>query len=207
MVLEELLSDKWIIECHEAWVKIAITIHLAKLLAKENQELTVIDNPGILHRAAYYLPENIVLTTQPAQGGKHAVIIDPHTIPHPYNLPPNTVVLATPGTIRRKPRDWLKARIKRVTNNEYIIEGDINERILLGRNLEIKPVESPAGIKGEALEILRNAVIDYGEITVKDAVIILAHELGIGKAEARKIIIDLARKRYVRIEHGHVFPL
>lgn len=207
MVLEELLSDKWIIECHEAWVKIAVTIHLAKLLAGENQVLTVIDNPGILHRAAQYLPENIVVTTHPVQGSKHAVIIDPRTIPHAYILPANTVVLATPGTIRRKPRDWLRARIKRVADNEYIVEGDINERIHLGRNLEIKPVESPPGIKGEALEILRNAVIDYGEITVKDAVIILAHELGIDKAEARKIVLDLARKRYVRIEHGHVYPL
>ncbi len=207
MVLEELLEGKWIIECHEAWLKAAITIHLARHLVEKNETLPVIDYPGILYRIEASLPENIVLLTQPIQDTYRLVMIEPRTIKTYPVLPENTVILTRPRTIRRFPRDWCRAKIKRVTGHEYIIQGDINERIVLLNNLEIKTVEAPPGIKGEALEILRNAIIDYGEITVKDATIILAHELGIDKGEARKILVELARKRYVRVEHGHVHPL
>ena len=207
MVLEELLEGKWIIECHEAWLKAAITISLAKRLAGKNEALPVIDYLGILYRIEASLPENIVLLTHPVQDIDRLVIIEPRTIKTYHILPENTVILTSPRTIRRLPRDWFKAKIKRVTGHEYIIQGDINERIVLLNNLEIKTVEAPPGIKGEALEILRNAIIDYGELTIKDATIILAHELGINKGEAREILVELARKRYIRVEHGHVYPL
>lgn len=207
MVLEELLEGKWIIECHEAWLKAAITVHLARHLAKKNETLPVIDCPGILYRIEANLPENIVLLTQPIQDIHRLVIIEPRTIKTYHILPENTVILTSPRTIRRLPRYWFRAKTKRVAGNEYIIQGDINERIMLLDNLEIKTVEAPPGIKGEALEILRNAIIDYGELTIKDATMILAHELGIDKGEARKILVELARKRYIRVEHGHVYPL
>lgn len=69
-------------------------------------------------------------------------------------------------------------------------------------NDKIVAVSGPPGIYGRAYEVLRNAMSDYGEISLRDAVRILMIELGVDKTKAKNILSWLAKCAYIRVVKG-----
>jgi hypothetical protein len=82
------------------------------------------------------------------------------------------------------------------TRKHYVIE--INEE---GLN---KISYSGKSFTGKAYEILLDAMSNFGEITVKDAVYILRGNMGIDNRLAREIIGRLVEERKIRIKKGVV---
>jgi len=102
---------------------------------------------------------------------------------------------------------FAKYVVKRVPGtSEYILKSlDTNYTVRFEFTSNgIKEVNQPAGLKGEAYRILKNALSTYGEITIKDAVLILSKELGVDRKTARSILLELARSRYIGVYKGRV---
>ena len=59
------------------------------------------------------------------------------------------------------------------------------------------------GLK-KALKILQKASVEYGPLTVGDAVTIISHDLNIQRSMARRILIKLARHGVIRVEKNSI---
>lgn len=60
----------------------------------------------------------------------------------------------------------------------------------------------PTGILGKAYDVLEEALSSYGEISIKDALLILSRELDIDKKHARRVLVTLSRRGYIKITKG-----
>ncbi len=56
----------------------------------------------------------------------------------------------------------------------------------------------------KALSILKEAAAEYGEYTVKDAIVIISSRIGVSKSFARRILNDLVSYGFVEINRGQV---
>lgn len=68
----------------------------------------------------------------------------------------------------------------------------------------VRPASAPGRLYEKALRVLREALIDYGELRVRDAVDVLSHELGVGRRDARRVLAVLVDKGYIRVESGYI---
>jgi hypothetical protein len=117
----------------------------------------------------------------------------------------NTLITLTPGNYYFKtPREYVKIIIDKVGGEEYLLKFiDTGEKYRLRISSGgVSIVEKPEGLVGEAYILLKNSMIEYGELTVKDAVLILRKELGIDRVEARRILSELVMRKYIKIIHG-----
>lgn len=65
----------------------------------------------------------------------------------------------------------------------------------------------PIGVLGRVYDVLEEALSSYGEISVRDALLILSRELGISRDQARRLLIKLSRRGYIRVVKGKIsFP-
>ncbi|MCC6010996.1 MAG: hypothetical protein LM556_01180 [Desulfurococcaceae archaeon] len=104
------------------------------------------------------------------------------------------------------PRGFTKIYVKSITMGEYLLiapNTGVYARFTIRGN-DLIFTEHPAGIYGKALEALRSAMATYGELTIKDSVRVLVHELRVEKAYARRIIEWLASRRYIRVIKGRI---
>ncbi len=117
----------------------------------------------------------------------------------------NTLITLTPGNYYFKtPREYMKIIIDKIGENEYLLKFiDTGEKYRLRINSkEVSIVDKPEGLIGDAYILLKNSMIEYGELTVKDAVLILRRELGIDNVKARRILSELVMRKYIKIIHG-----
>ncbi len=106
----------------------------------------------------------------------------------------------------RAPREFTRIYVKSITGGEYVLIAPtrgVYTRFSISNN-DIVVFRDPSGIYGKALETLKNAMSSYGELTVKDAVRILIHELRVERTYARKVIEWLARHGYIKVVKGRL---
>jgi len=106
----------------------------------------------------------------------------------------------------RCPRGFRRIHVSSITSNEYLLIAPstgtyIRFSISAG---DVVVREQPAGVYRRALEAIREAMAIYGDLTVKDAVRVLVHDLGVDKAFARRLIEWLAGHRYIRVVKGRI---
>ncbi|MEM1638834.1 MAG: hypothetical protein QXJ69_01985 [Desulfurococcaceae archaeon] len=104
-------------------------------------------------------------------------------------------------------REYVKYYLEKVAEgNEYVLKSPtkgVTYRFKISKG-KLELIEKPAGILGQAYEIIKNTMSMYGDTTVRDIVVILTKEIGVDKKEARKILVDLARRGYIRVHKGRI---
>ncbi len=212
---QSFLKGKWIIEAHEAWAKELLFVYIA-LEGSRNRKVVLhsfrpwhvelLNNMSKLIKDANL--NNIVLSEKvyeecPKNEDKILYeFLDPNNellaslVKH-LRYCRNVIVYVTPP-IKLKLYNWSKARLKRVYGKEFLLITSRGSRLRLVIDVNyIGVVESPQGILGRALNILRKGIVEYGELTLRDAIDLISYNLGISRNEARKILGLLIQKKYV----------
>jgi hypothetical protein len=202
-LIEDLTRGWKVVYTHYA----GVMAKLASLIVKASDKpVVLVDEKNIILN---HIPlddvESGKVITGLAQGAARVIIVEPDRIPFLGGSVENIIVFTTPRPGLRIPRVFEKTYIVKA-GDEYVYFNKksflkIRFRIL-GDKLVV--IEKPPGMLGEGLEALKNAMLTYGELTVKDAVFILAKELGVGKNEARRILSQLVLRKYVRVVKGKV---
>ncbi|WP_448577562.1 hypothetical protein [Thermosphaera sp.] len=203
LLLEDLMTGWKAVYTHYA----GITAKLASLIVKASDKpVGIVDEKNII---LPYIPiedfEAGKVLTGLAKDVGRIIIVEPDRIPFLGGRVENVIVFTTPGSRLRIPRFFEKIYITKA-GDEYVYfnrKSFLKTRFkILGDKLVV--IEKPFGMLGQGLEALKNAMLSYGELTVKDAVFILTKQLGIGKNEARKILSQLVLRKYVKIVKGKV---
>lgn len=209
-ILEPLTTGKWVLISHYMWAKIILVLELASRISRREPVL-IIDQGNLLtpERLAQLLirgdQEKIMITDKniAPQGINNLIILEPPVFPWKLHTR-NILVTTTPGSGLKIPKYYRKAYLKKIHEDLYqLTMGNESFRIVI-RNGRIQEKVAPPGRLGEAYEILKEAMLEYGELTAKDATIILEKEMDITRDEARKILSDLLLKKYIRIVHGKI---
>ncbi|MEM2579172.1 MAG: hypothetical protein QXN03_02765, partial [Desulfurococcaceae archaeon] len=56
----------------------------------------------------------------------------------------------------------------------------------------------------EALRMLRQGPVDYGALSIKDALDIISYGMKIKRSNARDILSELIKRGYITISNGHL---
>lgn len=117
----------------------------------------------------------------------------------------NVIVFTTPISRLRFPRIFERAIISKA-ENDYIY---FNKRKLLKIRFRILDddlviIDKPYGTVGKAYELLKDSMMTYGDLSLRDAMFILTNELKIDKTDARRILDQLVRRKYVKIVKGKI---
>jgi hypothetical protein len=117
----------------------------------------------------------------------------------------NTYVFTTKLKTPRTP-GYTRIYVKNITNGEYsLIEPKTGIYVRFTfKEGNIVFQEQLSGFYKKALDVLMNSMSTYGEISVKDAIRIIVHELGVERGYARRILEWLARHRYIRVIKGKI---
>lgn len=211
-VLEQILSEKSVIISHSlnALLKFAFTLISAAL--DRDLNILVVDERRYFER---YVPleliERIVVTNslENACCDTSALVIafTPKNLHGLLRCKAMNVVVFTRYFGARRPGDYVKYYLKRIPGTgEYALtcyEKNISARIALGLG-DVRVVESLPGIYGKAYETLKSALLTYGEMKVRDAILVVSKELGVDKKRARLIVITLARRSYLKVVKGRI---
>ncbi len=206
---QKLVNGKKAIISHYLNPKMILIVKLANKLRRKNEKIIIVDPRNIIQtRYAHLLLDDIILTNKPPRETKvnTLFIIEPEYL-NPYKIMAENIILTlTPGNYRFKvPREYEKIILVKTQDTYMLYFKDTNEKYRFKIvNNQIKTIIKPPGIIGEAYDLLKKSMIEYGEITVKDATIILVKELGISKEEARKILSKLILEKYIRVIHGKI---
>ncbi len=207
-IIETLSKGKWLLKSHYMNAKIALVLNTMYYQSRTGKVL-VIDNKGILEEVMSKVPirgnpENMILLDKPYNIDTTniyigIILVEPEKYPY-WIKHGNILVTTTPGNNPGVPRYFKKAVITKY-GDEYVLRTSINQYRFKLNGINIIE-ETLKGILGEAYNTLREAVMEYGELTVKDAVFLLVKELGIDKEKARKILSKLGEKKYIRARKG-----
>ncbi|RLG83134.1 MAG: hypothetical protein DRO40_05605 [Thermoprotei archaeon] len=210
-----LLRGKWIISGHEAWARDLLVSYLSllasadgrvyieahrpwrtdliELLSSKIVKKTIIDN--------IFVVDNIRLDH--IEYARLLIYIDPIKTPF-ITKKLNVIVSTYPTSKVKKYFGWRKAILKRAGERDFImsIEGK-RIRITLSPDY-IGYSSPPQGIYGEALNLLRKGIVEYGFLSTRDALDIISYNLGIKREQARKILAYLVEKGYITIKKREV---
>lgn len=183
--------------------KIALVRTIAERFGGE-RKVFIVDYSGSHSRYLddLYGRENIVFNELCGSSSDILVLIDP---PEPIaNTPCPTIVLATRG-MRVKARGFTRAIAKEIQSNLYelqVINSGWNIR-LRREGLTLSPVDMNP-LHETALRLLTEAMSNFGEITARDAVNILVVNMGLSKNEARRVLVELASRKYISLRKGKI---
>ncbi len=115
------------------------------------------------------------------------------------------VVLVVAEKVGRLPRILraLSVRVSRLSESRYKLSWSQGVCIVRvsGKGLV---EEEPRGLLGRALSILMQATVEFGPLSQRDAVDVLSHRLGMRRGEARRLLVELARRGFISVEDGQV---
>lgn len=204
----------WLVVGHEASAKQLLAVYLALLSSRKQRTLII---QGTMLRNDLFglvknnivrdaILDNIVITNFDEQNETSIqaglkIFYEPPRLPYCKG---NCIVFSTPP-LRIKPHSpWRKVVIKKMHGHEYLLKTSNSfTRIIISPEY-IGVSKEPTGILGRALNLLRNAVIDYGSLTLRDAIDILAYNLGIKRSDARNLLGLLVEKKYVVIDKNNI---
>ncbi|MEM0246774.1 MAG: hypothetical protein QXH02_06085 [Desulfurococcaceae archaeon] len=211
-ILEQVLCEKSIIISRSLNAMLKFAFTLISIALNRGLRVLVVDERGYLERyAPLELIERITVTSdlENACIDASALVVAymPRSLRGLTHCKAMNVVVFTRYFGVRRLGDYVKYHLNRIPGtSEYALtcyERSISARIVLelGR---IRVVGSPPGIYGKAYDALKNALVTYGEMRVKDAVLVVSKELGVDKNRARMILIALARRGYLKVVKGKV---
>ena len=184
-----------------------------KLVARFVEETTggrvnVVAERGVAEALAAVLTrglERVVLSEKPEEGlpgpETRLVCVDKPCFDAPAE---NVVVFLTQRV--KAPRFYTRHYLRRLDWGVYVFETpSTGERVVLttsgGRLVEgtgLAPLEE------RALELVKKAMLDYGELRVGDVLFLIEREMGVSKNAAREILSKLVSRRYLRVRRGVV---
>ncbi len=118
-------------------------------------------------------------------------------------VPQGTVFCAGEACLRVR---WLRPlRCRELEGGVYEVSGcGVRGYVkLAGGSLEEAGPPVPPELL-RALDALRRAVAEYGSLSIKDAVTVVASELGVARGDARRLLYEAARRGLVRVVEGYV---
>ncbi len=207
--LDFILKDSCLIVSPYAWVQAVLACYVARRLALEKGSCTVYDprrlvHPDLASRAWGDVEDRVVYARsleEALAGPMPRVALEPD-VECVEELLPRIATSHEVGRLRRFFRRTV--RVKRISGSLFLLTDGLREvRAEITPNGVTAPRE-PEGLEGEALQVLREAFREYGALTMKDAVLIIAGKLGLKKGEARMVLLDLARSGLVTIRDGYV---
>ncbi len=205
-VIEYLGTGRKTIISHYMNAKLLLIIHIIRYW---KNHIIVYDPYNYLSKHLDMLPDNILLSNNIGEKPlpRHNIVyIEPPRFPwRIFNE--NIVVTLTPGNYRyRIPSYYDKIYLKKISNNTYELSlRNIHERYrFVIQDHRLLFIEKPSGFLGKAYRVIEEALLEYGELSVKDTVSILVYELGIDKKKAREILSKLIENKYIRVEKGRI---
>lgn len=213
------LKGRWILIGHEAWARDIISIYLA-LLASINKRVYITSTRSWRTELLDILKENIVNkarleniyiieSTEAWNTGpeEYVILIDPATLPDPCEVCNSLASMSPEGAKAASVKrlySWRKAYLKRLYGSEFAIKvGNSSLRITISLSYIglSQPIE---GACREALRMLRQGTVDYGALSIKDALDIISYGMKIKRSNARDILSELIKRGYVTISNGHL---
>lgn len=202
-LLDHILSGSALIISRSANLKIALARNLIIAASRRSMRVHVIDPGGVLAKYVEDLLASGLFDTEIKCEGEldYVILYEPRGAVRP--LPCLTTAFITPGAKVRVARGFRKIYARPISGGVYELRDLINNirwRIKQ-EGFALKPAELDPFHK-RALDVLIESMSLYGEMTVKDAVRALVAELGVTKEEARRILIRLARSKYIAVRKG-----
>lgn len=205
-ILRELSHGHNVIVGHHATAKLA----LASSLAIYNQawRSVVVVGPEELLRGLKveaFKEDRVLMSSDMAfeiAGDAMYILLEPGSLPHP-RAGADVTALSTPGALPRIPRGYRRFRLYEAGPSEFVIRsiaGDFSDRFVVSEGMAREAGER----YGRVLDVLRRAMLDFGELRVRDATFILMRELSVDRRVAMKLLGELARRKMIRVRSGRV---
>lgn len=211
-ILYELSRGKNIVISYLTNAMIKLSFLVALNIIRENREVAVVDESNYIAR---YIPlelvENIhaVDSIEEACGDEKSFLI----VFMPKNMrkliycrAQDILVFANPIKLHGF-KEYVKYYLERINEeDEYVLSSPSRGSIYRFRIREnkLELVEKPPGILGQAYDVIKNTASTYGDLTIKDALIVLVKETGLDKKHARNILVNLAKRGYIRVHKGKI---
>ncbi|WP_434731735.1 hypothetical protein WLZ34_02430 [Thermogladius sp. KZ2Tp1] len=183
-----------------------------KLVARFVEETTggrvnVVAERGVTEALAAVLTrglERVVLSEDPGEGlpgpETRLVCVDKPCFDVPAE---NVVVFLTRGV--KAPRFYTRHYLRRLDWGVYVFETpSTGERVVLTASGGLAEGTGLAPLEERALELVKKAMLDYGELRVGDVLFLIEREMGVSKNAAREILSKLVSRRYLRVRRGVV---
>jgi hypothetical protein len=209
-VLQRISSGRVVVSSRSVNALAKLSALVLREWIKRGASPVVVDNSGVLAR---YLPLDVLGSVEfstnleeACAGGKHVLVYGFAGLRLLEKCAAkNIVVFTAPRSYY--PKGYLVVYFSRVSStlSEYVFkipQEGLSIRVRLGEELRV--VEKPPGTYGRAYEVLKSAMSDYGELTVKDAVRLISLELGVDKQRARNILVWLTRRKYFKVARGRL---
>lgn len=193
--------------------KLSLVKNLVERAVAAGRSVLIVDPQGLLARlqlvdlsrkGVFYAESlDFVKNTYPFS---NFFILEPHYLPKLHGI--NDVLVTTHVRSMAKLHGfYTRVYLKRLFGSTYLIElADTMERFRLRiTGGVVEAVENkPSGFVGRVYEVLKNSLMEYGELKVKDAVNVLKHELGLTKQQALMYLRKLASERFIEVKKGYV---
>ncbi|MEM1555411.1 MAG: hypothetical protein QXM54_02640 [Desulfurococcaceae archaeon] len=212
-LINRLTTGKRVLISHYINAKLALSKAVIDSLLLRDMKILVVDENLYMTKYGLLESETPNLTYVQKNSGFNkntyvdlALFIEPNFIPKPV-FSQNILVTVTPKYRLRIPKYYSISYLKKIVGNKYFLEfRDYGERfriIVSGLDIDVAD-DKPHGLLGTILDVLRRSMLEYGELSVKDAVNIVHHELGLENSVARRMIYRLASEKYLEIRKGRV---
>ena len=157
------------------------------------------------------------------------IVLEPLTTIHPCNHPMKcssyivlwceniadnilSSTLFVAGTPLRAPHRYGLTRLQaqQIDSKTFVLKlkiaGQYLSTIVRVNGIELKELERVPLEAREAklIETLRTALQEYGILSQRDAIDIISAELGVKRAEARRLLLELIRKNMLVVEEGYI---
>jgi len=207
-IIKELIRGYKILLSHYINPKLVIITNIARY---KRDYLLIIDEKQLLSKTRLidYIPDKILLANKTIEGVDvdSIIYIEPTSFPWRENRA-NVLVTLTPGNYNYKPpRYYEKIYLTRINENLYELrfKKTMEKYRFRIKGLKLLFIERPSGLTGKAYDIITHAMIEYGELTIKDTIRLLVSELGIDKEEAKRILSKLLTEKYIRVEKKRIY--
>jgi hypothetical protein len=209
-LLDELVRGQVAFASRNINALIKLGILVIKNLLKRNLRVVVLDEKSLLSRFApveFFDKVAFVKSLDEISAQSEAlVVVAPGSLKRYYKCDSKVTVLLLKSPARSL-RGFKQYYLQRIPGtSDYILKpiGEVGAFRVRLTESGVEEVPGPEGVLGRAYTIIKESLFTYGEITVKDAVRIISKELGLDKAEARKVLLNLARKRYIAVVSGRI---
>jgi hypothetical protein len=210
-VLRELSHGRNIVISHYTNVMLKLLFLTVLEAVEDKRRVIVVDEHDYVARfIPLELAERIQIThsVEEACGEREVfvVVFMPKYLRRILHCRAEDALVFTKPTRMLQPGEYVKYYVGKVAEEEYVLKSPLKGIAirLKVRGDSVEVFEKPPGILAQVLEILKNIASTYGDVTVKDAVVIIAKETGVDRRQARSILIKLARKGYIRVQKGKI---
>lgn len=212
-LVDKLTIGKRILISHYVNAKLALVKTIIDTLSSWNMKVLVVDENLYVVKYGLLEPSDLNLTYvqrivdfNTDTGVDLALVVEPSVVPRTL-FSNNVLVTITPSYGLRIPRYYARSYLKRISGNTYVLEFmDLRERfriIVSSTGIDVAD-DKPPGLLGSILDVLRRSMLEYGELSVKDAVNIVHHELGLENSVARRMIYRLVNEKFLEIRKGRI---